>query len=73
MLVGAQTTPVTWQLPNGPNAVRRLVRNLEREARGPVRVCYEAGPLRVRVAAADDDAAHGAPGHRVGADPSEAR
>ena len=44
MLVGDQKTPVTWQLPNEPNAVRRLVRKLEREAAGPVRVCYEAGP-----------------------------
>jgi transposase len=44
MLVGDQTTPVTWQLANEPTAVRRLVRKLEREAPGPVRVCYEAGP-----------------------------
>jgi transposase len=35
---------VTWQLANEPNAVRRLVRKLEREAPGPVRVFYEAGP-----------------------------
>ena len=38
MLVGAQTTPVTWQVANEPQAVRRLVRKLEREAPGPVRV-----------------------------------
>jgi transposase len=44
MLRGDQTTPVTWQLANEPNAVRRLVRKLERAAPGPVRVCYEAGP-----------------------------
>jgi len=44
MLVGNQTAPVTWQLANEPNAVRRLVRKLERDAPGPVRVCYEAGP-----------------------------
>ena len=44
MLIGHQRTPVTWQLANEPNAVRRLVRKLEREAPGPVRVCYEAGP-----------------------------
>jgi len=31
-------------VPNEPNAVRRLVRKLEREAPGPVRACYEAGP-----------------------------
>jgi transposase len=44
MLVGNQTTPVTWQLANEPKAVRRLVRKLERDAPGPVRLCYEAGP-----------------------------
>lgn len=44
MLVGDHATPVTWQLANEPNAVRRLVRTLEREAPGPVRMCYEAGP-----------------------------
>jgi len=44
MLVGDQTTPVTWQLANEPKAVHRLIRRLEREATGPVRVCYEAGP-----------------------------
>ncbi|MGQ0733066.1 MAG: IS110 family transposase [Acidobacteriota bacterium] len=44
MLSGPQTTPVTWQLANEPNAVRRLVRKLEREAPGQVHVFYEAGP-----------------------------
>ena len=44
MLIGTQTAPVTWQLANEPQAVRRLVRKLEREAPGPVRVFYEAGP-----------------------------
>jgi len=44
MLVGREKTPVTWQLANEPNAVRRLVRKLEREAPGPVHVFYEAGP-----------------------------
>ena len=44
MLVGDQTVPVTWQLANEPQAVRRSVRKLEREAPGPVRMCYEAGP-----------------------------
>lgn len=44
MLNGPATTPVTWQLANEPHAVRRLVRTLEREAPGPVRVFYEAGP-----------------------------
>ena len=44
MLIGKEPKPVTWQLANEPNAVRRLVRKLEREAPGPVRVFYEAGP-----------------------------
>jgi transposase len=44
MLMGTETTPVTWTVPNEPNAVRRLVRKLEREAPGPVRAGYETGP-----------------------------
>jgi len=44
MLVDAAKAPVSWQLANEPKAVRRLVRKLEREAPGPVRVFYEAGP-----------------------------
>jgi transposase len=44
MLVGTHATPVTWTVANEPNAIRRLVRKLEREAPGPVRSCYEAGP-----------------------------
>ena len=44
MLIGTGSAPVTWTVPNEPNAVRRLVRKLEREAPGPVRACYEAGP-----------------------------
>ena len=44
MLIGNELKPVTWQLANEPNAVRRLVRKLERDAPGPVRIFYEAGP-----------------------------
>ena len=44
MLIGAAATPVTWQLANEPEAVRRMVRKLERDAPGPVQVFYEAGP-----------------------------
>jgi transposase len=44
MLRGHQQTPLTWQLANEPNAVRRLTRKLERESPGPVQVFYEAGP-----------------------------
>jgi transposase len=45
MLVGDQRTPpVSWKIANEPEAVRRLVKKLEREAPGAVRVFYEAGP-----------------------------
>src|SRR4029434_1637331 len=44
MLTGTQGAPVTWTAPSEPNAVRRLVRKLERDAPGPVHACYEAGP-----------------------------
>jgi transposase len=44
MLVDHERVPVTWQLANEPQAIRRLVRKLEREAAGPIRCCYEAGP-----------------------------
>jgi transposase len=42
-MLHGNSTPVTWTVPNEPNAVRRLVRRLERDAPGPVRACYEAG------------------------------
>ena len=45
MLLPDQVVPVTWDVPNEPAAVRRLVRRLEREAPGEVRICYEAGPV----------------------------
>ena len=45
MLVGDQhTPPVSWKVANEPQAVRRLVKKLEREPPGKVRVFYEAGP-----------------------------
>jgi transposase len=44
MVVGAQGVPMSWTVPNDPQAVRRLVRRLERDAVGPVHVYYEAGP-----------------------------
>jgi transposase len=44
MLVGDQATPVTWTTPNDTKAIRRLVKKLERDAPGAVRVFYEAGP-----------------------------
>lgn len=44
MLLPSTTVAVEWQLPNEPSAVRRMVRKVEREAPGEVRLCYEAGP-----------------------------
>jgi transposase len=44
MVRGDERAPVTWQLANEPQAVRRLVRKLEREASGRVQAFYEAGP-----------------------------
>ena len=36
--------PVTWDVPNEPEAVRRFTRKLARLTDGPVECCYEAGP-----------------------------
>lgn len=44
MLIGRAATPVTWTVANEPKAIQRLHRKLERDAPGPVQVCYEAGP-----------------------------
>jgi transposase len=43
---GRNKRSVTDQLATEPNAVRRFVQKLEREAPGPVQMCYEAGPWR---------------------------
>lgn len=43
-LVGTAREPETWVVANEPKAIERLRRTLERDAPGPVRVCYEAGP-----------------------------
>jgi hypothetical protein len=45
MLVGDQKTPVTWTVPNEPNAVRRLVRNSS--GRHPGRCARSTKPGRV--------------------------
>ena len=50
---------MTWRSPNEPNAVRRLVRKLEREAPGPVQACLRSRAVWLRVAAPDDDGAGG--------------
>jgi hypothetical protein len=53
MLIGREKTLVTWQLANEPNAIRRLVRKVEREAPGR---CQSAALLRVSLAGADEQA-----------------
>jgi hypothetical protein len=72
MLTGREKTPVTWRLANEPNAVRRLVRKLEREAAGPVRVFYEGGAVWLRAATAGDDGACELGRRRACADSAEA-
>ena len=44
MLPPGSMQAVEWKIVNEPGAVRRLAKKLEREALGPVRACYEAGP-----------------------------
>ena len=44
MLVPGGTGPIQWQEATTPEATRRLVRKMRREAVGEVRACYEAGP-----------------------------
>jgi hypothetical protein len=56
MLVGDSQTPATWTVPNESHAVKRLVRKLERDAAGPVRVYSVAcphQPRRIRFDGAD--------------------
>jgi hypothetical protein len=53
MLTGNEPKPLTWQLANQPNAVRRLVRKLKGEAPGPVRV-FRAVWLCLAMASDDD-------------------
>jgi transposase len=44
MLVPGKAEPLEWQVPNEGGAIRRMVRKIQREAAGEVRMCYEAGP-----------------------------
>jgi hypothetical protein len=70
MLIGNESESVTWQLENEPHAVRRLVRKLEREAPGSVRVFYEA--VWLCPAATGDDGAGQLRRGRAGADSAKA-
>ena len=73
MLIGTQSNAVSWTVPNEPQAVRRLVKKLEREAPGPVHVFYEAGPVWVRLTTTGDDDARALRRRGAGADSAEAR
>jgi transposase len=44
MLLPGEAKPVEWDCANEPQAVRRMVRKVRRQAPGKVRCCYEAGP-----------------------------
>jgi transposase len=44
LLAPYEAGPIQWQEVNTPEAIRRLIRRLRREAPGEVRCCYEAGP-----------------------------
>lgn len=44
MLLPGEEKAIEWQVVNEPAALRRMLRRIEREAPGEVRICYEAGP-----------------------------
>jgi transposase len=44
MLLPGSDVPVEWQVANEGGAIRRMVKRIQREAKGEVRMCYEAGP-----------------------------
>ncbi len=44
MLIGRLKDPIEWSVVNEVSAIRRMVRRIQREAKGQVRMCYEAGP-----------------------------
>ena len=44
MLVPGSEAPIEWSTPHEGAALRRMVKRIQREAPGAVRVCYEAGP-----------------------------
>lgn len=44
VLLPGHETPVEWEIPNEPAAIRRMLQRVSRMAGGDVRFCYEAGP-----------------------------
>lgn len=43
MLLPGREVPIQWEIANEPRAVKRMLRQVERDAPGEVRFCYEAG------------------------------
>ena len=44
MLLPGSEVPIEWQVANEAGAIRRMVKRILKEAKGEVRMCYEAGP-----------------------------
>ena len=44
MLVPGSDSLIEWQVANEAGAIRRMVKKILKEAKGEVRMCYEAGP-----------------------------
>ena len=44
MLIGRGKEFIEWTVANEAGAIRRMVKRIRREAKGHVRICYEAGP-----------------------------
>ena len=44
LLIGRSKEFIEWTVANEAGAIRRMVRKILRLAKGPVRICYEAGP-----------------------------
>ncbi len=44
MLLPGSDVPIEWQVANEGGALRRMVKRILKEAKGEVRMCYEAGP-----------------------------
>jgi hypothetical protein len=45
ILLPGQENPIVDSFANTSEAIRRFVRRLQKQARGPIKSCYEAGPL----------------------------
>lgn len=44
MLLPRHEKPIEWQVVHEEGAVRRMAKRIQRETKGKVRICYEAGP-----------------------------